>query len=174
MFRRSVVVVAVGMGALLFSGASTAVASTPSTTPVPTHQPGHVAQVPGAPSKVLVGAKKAGSGKLSPAALKGSAPGTCYGQTDIPHYSTHVGGTANVTSRTVCPGSVYVETELDRDRWYGSQYLSDVYRSWTGTVDINTSYRCAGQGIYTYRANSYHEASTDSYAYTANSGRFNC
>ena len=52
-------------------------------------------------------------------------PGGCYGQTDRPHYSFHMPGTANVEARTVCSGSpVRLDLALYRDRWYGQQYLN--------------------------------------------------
>ena len=99
----------------------------------------------------------------------------CYGQTDRPHRSTHVGGTANVVARTVCFGTaVYVRTELYRDRWYGPQFLDSGSRSGTDSVSTNASWRCAGAGTYTYRAYSYHSATGAGTANTANSYRFSC
>lgn len=99
----------------------------------------------------------------------------CYGQTDYPHFSTHVAGRANVQSRTVCTGrGVYVSTSLYRDRWYGQQFLSSNSGSGFGSVETNTNWGCAGTGTYTYRAYSYHEASDGSSANTANSNRFAC
>jgi len=99
----------------------------------------------------------------------------CYGQTDRPHLSTHVAGTANVVARTVCYGTgVYVYTELYRDRWYGQQFLDSGSRSGTDSVSTNASWYCRGAGTYTYRAYSYHSATGAGTANTTNSNRFAC
>lgn len=109
------------------------------------------------------------------AAVLGSPISGCYGQTDRPHYSTHVGGTVNVIARTVCPPlGVYVSIDLTRDRWYGEQDLSSNQNSGVNSVQTNTAWDCAGVGTYTYHGYGYHEASDGSYAYTSNSSRFNC
>jgi hypothetical protein len=110
-------------------------------------------------------------GGVSPMAL--AYP--CYGQTDRPHLSTHVAGTANVVARTVCYGTgVYVYTELYRDRWYGQQFLDSGSGSGTNSVSTNASWYCRGAGTYTYRAYSYHSATGAGTANTANSNRFAC
>ena len=100
---------------------------------------------------------------------------SCYGQTDRPHLSSHVPGTVNVIARTVCPGeSVYVETALYRDRWYGLQFLDSGSKSAFGSVSTNAAWNCSGTGTYAYRAYSYHKAAISGHAYTSNSARFTC
>ncbi len=99
----------------------------------------------------------------------------CYGQTDRPHLSSHVPGTVNVVARTVCPGeSVYVQTSLYRDRWYGPQFLDSGSNSGFGSTSTNAAWNCSGSGTYTYRAYSYHEATVSGWAYTSNSARLTC
>lgn len=99
----------------------------------------------------------------------------CYGQTDQPHRSGHVPGTVNVVARTVCWAyTVFVSTSLYRHRWYGWQFLAHGERTSYNYVDTNAAWYCAGSGTYTYRADSYHEATGGGWASTANSARLTC
>jgi hypothetical protein len=104
-------------------------------------------------------------GSASPAL----APG-CYGQTDQPHSSSHVNGSINVVARTVCSGlGVHVDVTLYRSRWYGWQQRGYGSKNGTNSVSTNAAESAADcSGTHDYLANSYHEASDSSYAYTSN------
>ena len=108
----------------------------------------------------------AAGGSVSPAL----APG-CYGQTDQPHSSSHVNGSINVVARTVCAGlGVHVDVTLYRSRWYGWQQRGFGSKNGTNSVSTNAAESAADcSGTHDYLANSYHEASDGSYAYTSNS-----
>jgi hypothetical protein len=101
----------------------------------------------------------------------------CTGLTERPHESTHL---ASVHARTNCPIAVpmMVSTNLERDRWYGWQYLANGYESKIKTsVDAVAKWPCWGTGTYTYRAVSYHRANIygrTAIGYTSNSWRFYC
>ena len=102
---------------------------------------------------------------------------TCYGQTDYPHNSGHVPGTANVEARTICPGtSVSVSTTLYRERWYGLENLGQQSNSGFGSAAVNVSWVCSGSGTYTYDAYSTHTATgySNSPLYTSSTARFTC
>jgi hypothetical protein len=115
-----------------------------------------------APGKSALGT----GGSVSPAL----APG-CYGQTDQPHSSSHVNGSINVVARTVCSGlGVHVDVTLYRSRWYGWEQRGSGSKNGTNSVSTNAAESAADcDGTHDYLANSYHEASDNSYAYTSNS-----
>jgi hypothetical protein len=101
----------------------------------------------------------------------------CPVRTDQPHLSSHVPGNVNVTGTTECFGGwVYVRTDLYRQRWYGLQFIGRSERSGTNWIQTHTAYRCAGTGLHTYVAYSYHSAGAhpgSSYQ-TSNTARFSC
>ena len=98
----------------------------------------------------------------------------CYGQTDNPHRSHHVGGTANVVARTVCSGRTdYVYVALYRSRWYGWEFRDDGEQTRFSSAQANAARGCAGT-THTWLGSSYHEAIGVGYAYTSNSERFSC
>ncbi|MEX2557243.1 MAG: hypothetical protein WEB06_16640 [Actinomycetota bacterium] len=104
----------------------------------------------------------------------------CFGSTDEPqHQSPYVFGPAG----TYCIyyyASIYVYTELYRDRWYGEQFLdsNEDSNSESQRAEAFAAWKCLGVGTYTYRSYSYHEVLTWSgqkaYAYTWNESRFYC
>lgn len=98
------------------------------------------------------------------------SPG-CYGQTDQPHSSSHVNGSINVVARTVCTGEgVHVDVTLYRSRWYGWEQRGYGSKDSTSSVSTNAAESAADcSGTHDYLADSYHEASDGSYAYTSNS-----
>lgn len=96
-------------------------------------------------------------------------PAGCYGQTDVPHPSHHVGGTVNVTARTVCPGYTdYVSVALYRSRWYGWQVRGTGSQTKYAKAQANAADNGCG-GVHNYLASSYHQNSAGAYAYTSNS-----
>jgi hypothetical protein len=100
--------------------------------------------------------------------------GSCYGQTDQPHPSSHVNGTVNTVSRTVCPSTDYVDLYQYRSRWYGWQSWGHGSNTAFGTASANAAGNCGSGDTYTYLGSAYHEAAGFGYAYTSNSRRFTC
>jgi hypothetical protein len=101
---------------------------------------------------------------------------SCYGQTDLPHRSTHVPGSVNVVARTTCnfPTAMTVSTSLQRQKclwifcWWSS--LSSGYYAGTG-LSISTNAAAFCQKGW-WRGSSSHTAvfptGGTGYAWTAN------
>lgn len=126
---------------------------------------------------IAVGALAAGGVVATPSSEIASAAiaQACTGHTDQPHLSSHAPGYVNVVARTSCPGGwVYARVRLYRQRWYGYQELNMNQATGTNYVQVNTSWRCAGSGTYTYVAYSYHTAANRGPLTTRNSARFTC
>lgn len=67
----------------------------------------------------------------------------CYGKSDYPHLSTHVPGTVNVESRTVCPDQfVTVRVVLYRKGWLFLRHSSSSFKTGTGLVQTNAALPC--------------------------------
>ena len=67
----------------------------------------------------------------------------CYGKSDFPHVSSHVPGTVNVVTRTICPGKfVTVQGTLYRKGWFIFRHSRSVYGSGTGKAQINVALPC--------------------------------
>lgn len=128
---------------------------------------------PNLPATTNVGAVRGQTGGIqTPQFVMGTSG--CYGQTDQPHPSSHVNGTVNVVSRTVCPTTDYVSVAQYRSRWYGWQSWGSGSQTRYGTATANAAGACASGDTYTYLANGYHEGQGAGYAYTSNSRRFTC
>ena len=84
----------------------------------------------------------------------------CAVQTQNPHKSRHVAGTANVVGTNSCPRSVAfqsIRVSLYRSRWYGWEHLDTNKNScWNcPAVRQNAAGRCRGGSDY-YYGESYH------------------
>lgn len=67
----------------------------------------------------------------------------CYGKSDYPHLSSHVPGTVNVVSRTVCPGRfVTVRVVLYRKGRLFLRHVSASFETGTGLAQTNASLVC--------------------------------
>ena len=120
------------------------------------------------------GFSTAGGTDLDQAQLVIGGTSGCYGQTDLPHRSSHYVGTANVEARTVCPTTDYVSVTLYRSRWYGWQSWGYGSKTAYGWAETNAAGPCKTGDTYTYLGNSYHSGTGAGYAYTSNSARFTC
>jgi hypothetical protein len=158
--RAATLAMCVGIGALF----------APSAAGAGDRQPLPPEEAVGLPSTSNVGLSWTGVGQTD--ILIGGVGG-CYGQTDDPHRSHHVGGTANVVARTVCPATDYVYVALYRSRWYGWEFRDDGQQTRFGSAQANAARGCAGT-THTWLGSSYHEATGVGYAYTSNSRRFAC
>lgn len=100
---------------------------------------------------------------LSQAAAKAAkkqsiGPYGCYGQIEDPHYSTHVPGTINVISRTVCRGhQVSVQTSLYLGS--GESKFNEIKYQWHSARDdaeLSTAFGCTTGHSYVIVAVSFH------------------
>lgn len=127
----------------------------------------------GTPVRLTPSSSSVTSGSVTAAA---ASPAGCYGQTDYAHYSPSY--TAAVHGRTTCYATVqeaYVNTTLQRDRWWGWQSVASQSKTRTYyryTPDAAPHWYCKGTNTSTYRGISNHrskEAGKYYYAYTKSS-----
>jgi hypothetical protein len=90
------------------------------------------------------------------------SPAGCEGYTDNAHPSTHQPKTVNVQSKTLCDRVVtrlYLETRLQRLRWYGWQTISTTEKASTSNQNIyNNASKSCESTAYTYRGRTYHSS----------------
>lgn len=71
----------------------------------------------------------------------------CDAHAQVPYKSG--GNVKSAVSSSGCVNLWKFHFELQRERWYGWQNLDDA--DWSGNRSATLSYRCSGQGTYTYR-----------------------
>jgi hypothetical protein len=124
-----------------------------------------------------------GTTNLTAPAAKGLVPDVgigpnCSGTTDPPFQG---GGWVFAEATTNCSidvAEIYVQSDLYRSRWYGWQHLdySQDTEYHTTLALVYTSWDCLQTGTYTYEADSYHEADTNTTlsGSTYNDATFGC
>lgn len=90
---------------------------------------------------------------------KSNFGGDCFGETQKPHFSSHIPGTINVTARTVCLGhrvSVQSWLYLGFDEIKGKK-LNYKWADATNEAKANTAWKCVLGKMYVITAISDHE-----------------
>jgi len=103
--------------------------------------------------------------------------GSCEGQTDNPHNSTHYPGYVLVSSRTVCTEdhSVSVEVDLYREVFGDLYFLDSGSNSGTRRTDANARWNCPSGAVYRFWGFGDHQAGGDHQpAATSNAATVTC
>lgn len=99
----------------------------------------------------------------------------CYGLTDRIHKSSHVPGTVNVVTRTICPGQgVFISATLTRENDFVSISKSG---SGNSKVQINLAMKCTwhkGMPLRSYLVSVTHRLADGAQGETIRRAKLNC
>ena len=134
-----------------------------------------VAVPEGSPS----GQSQSNSGNLNGDTSKKASFGiNCDGRTDLPHVSTHVPNTVNVTAVTECPNQeVYITTSISRHGWWIFPESKSISKKGFQKVVVNVSLPCKwkrGEPPILYVVKSSHRDAAGASAPTGRSEKLYC
>lgn len=101
----------------------------------------------------------------------------CEGKSDLPHISRHKPGTANVQTRTTCPGKGVEITSRFTRIYKGTTMSITRSNQGTGQTSLNVSMKCIwrkGTSRIRYEISSVHRLSDGKIGYTYNYNYLEC